>query len=53
MEGIPIEVLNYNGIELLEKYLPSVLETRYPYKEVIVMVPPMTVKNTLNLWEQS
>lgn len=37
MEGIPIVVLNYNGIELLEKYLPSVLETRYPYKEVIVI----------------
>jgi len=37
MEEIPIVVLNYNGVELLKKYLPSVLETRYPYKEVIVI----------------
>ncbi|WP_016731223.1 glycosyltransferase [Saccharolobus islandicus] len=38
MEEIPIVVLNYNGLELLKKYLTSVLETRYPYKEVVVVV---------------
>ncbi|WP_338602474.1 glycosyltransferase family 2 protein [Sulfolobus tengchongensis] len=37
MEEIPIIVLNYNGIELLKKYLPSVLNTKYPYKEVVVV----------------
>ena len=37
MEEIPIVVVNYNGLELLKKYLPSVLETKYPYKEVVVI----------------
>ena len=37
MEEVPIVVANYNGAELLKKYLKSVLETRYPYKDVVVI----------------
>jgi GT2 family glycosyltransferase len=36
VEEIPIIVVNYNGIELLKKYLDSVLQTQYPSKVVVV-----------------
>jgi len=36
VEGIPIIVVNYNGIELLKKYLDSVLQTHYPSRVVVV-----------------
>ena len=34
---VPIVVLNYNGLDLLRKYLKSVLETSYPNMEVVVV----------------
>ncbi|EHP71261.1 putative glycosyltransferase [Metallosphaera yellowstonensis MK1] len=37
MNLIPIVIINYNGAELLRRYLDSVLETDYPEKEVIVI----------------
>ena len=37
MEEVPIVVVNYNGAELLKKYLQSVLKTKYPYKDVVVI----------------
>ena len=36
VEEIPIIVVNYNGIELLKKYLDSVLQTQYPSRVVVV-----------------
>jgi len=34
---VPIVVVNYNGLDLLRKYLKSVLETSYPNMEVVVV----------------
>lgn len=36
VEEIPIVVVNYNGIELLKKYLDSVLQTEYPSRVIVV-----------------
>ncbi|MFP3190137.1 MAG: glycosyltransferase family 2 protein [Thermoproteota archaeon] len=36
VEEIPIIVVNYNGVELLKKYLDSVLQTQYPSNVVVV-----------------
>ena len=36
VEEIPIIVVNYNGIELLEKYLNSAIQTQYPSRVVVV-----------------
>jgi GT2 family glycosyltransferase len=36
VEEIPIIVVNYNGIELLKKYLDSVLQTQYPSRVIVV-----------------
>ncbi|NON63500.1 glycosyltransferase family 2 protein [Acidianus sp. RZ1] len=37
MEKIPIVIVNYNGLSLLQKYLKSVMDTDYDEKEVIVV----------------
>ncbi|BCU69061.1 glycosyltransferase family 2 protein [Stygiolobus caldivivus] len=37
MDEITIVIINYNGLELLKKYLRSVLDTDYPNKEVVVV----------------
>jgi len=37
MDEITIMIINYNGLELLKKYLRSVLDTDYPNKEVVVV----------------
>lgn len=36
MPSVAVVILNYNGKAMLEKYLPSVLETTYPNYEIII-----------------